>query len=125
MVNAWKLISREPKDVLNDNIIMRFSKYINWIIRSSHYDFNEDMLRMYQHRGDWCRILKRKQFSEAFVRENVLNFNECWGVISKFQVLSEQFINDYADKLDWDFILSHQKVSDKFIADHEEYIYEE
>lgn len=128
MVNAWKLLSREPKEpkgVMNDKFIMRFSKYINWKILSSHYDFNEDMLRMYQHRVDWCRILKRKQFSESFLREMLVNFNECWSTISRYQVLSESFIHEFANKVDWDFIVSHQKVSDSFITEHEEFVYVE
>lgn len=120
--NAWDLLSSEPKEpvgVLNDKIIMRFDRYLNWELLSKHYDFNIDLLRIYFHRVNWHILLERCQFDESILREFASYFPpECWSIISEKQILSESFIHDFADKVDWTDIALYQAVSGKFLSDH-------
>jgi len=121
MANAWAILSMEPKEprgVLNDKFVMRFDRMLDWNLLSTHYDFSLDMLRMYQHRVNWAAVLKRTRFPETFLREMVVNFNGCWATISKYQNLSEAFINDFSDSVDWEYIALYQHVSSKFLTDN-------
>ena len=121
-VNAWNLISSEPKEpigVLNDKFIMRFDRYLNWDLLSKHYDFNIDLLRIYFHRVNWYHIVNRCKLNETVLREFAFSFSpECWSLISQNQILSESFIHDFADKVDWTNIALYQRVSGKFLSDH-------
>ena len=55
-------------------------------------------------------------FSEvdAHLRSNNLTKKD-WISISKYQYLSEEFIEKYADKLDWEIISDYQKLSEEFM----------
>ena len=121
MENTWFLLSREQKEpvgVMTDRFIMKFDRFMDWNLLSSNYDFSIDMLRMYQHRVNWAQILKRKLFPETFLQEMVTNFNDCWGTVSRYQILSESFIHDFAENVDWEDIILYQNVSGKFLNDH-------
>jgi hypothetical protein len=122
METAWQLLSREPKTpigVMTDSFIMKFNRYMDWDLLSEHYDFSLDMLRIYFHRVNWGRVLKRKLFSESFLREMALSFDStAWEVLSRYQILSEQFIHDFSNNVDWDNIALYQNVSGKFLTDH-------
>ena len=61
----------------------------------------EDYLKIYLCKG--CR--------KKIIRDNIIN----WVTISKIPNLSEQFIEKYQDKLDWDNISIYQKLSEPFI----------
>lgn len=121
-MDAWDLLSSEPKEpvgVLNDKIIMKFDRYLNWNLLSKHYDFNIELLRMYFHRVNWRILLSKSKFSESVLREFAPQFSpECWSIISETQVLSESFIHSFADKVDWTNIALYQCVSGKFLVDH-------
>jgi hypothetical protein len=122
METTWQLLSRElkaPEGVMTDSFIMKFDRYMDWNLLSSHYDFSIDMLRIYFHRVVWSKILRRKLFSEVFLREMAVSFDSAaWKVLSRYQFLSEQFIHDFSDKVDWDHIALYQNVSGKFLTDH-------
>jgi hypothetical protein len=121
MENAWSLLSqerKEPEGVLTDNFIMKFSRYLDWEILSSHYEFSIDMLRIFFHRVNWASVLKRQKFPEYFLREMAINFEGCWGIVCKYQKLSESFIHDFASKVDWENVVLYQDVSSEFINNH-------
>ncbi len=125
-MDAWELISSEskrPVGVLTDDFIKRFDSYLHWELLSANYDFSIEMLRIYFHRVNWIKILKRQLFHESFLREMAFNFDlDCWAIISRYQNLSETFIHDYAAALEWDDILLYQNISGSFIDDHKMYI---
>jgi len=43
-----------------------------------------------------------------------------WYTISKYQKLSEDFIEKYQDKVDWDYISKFQKLSEDFIEKYQD-----
>lgn len=124
-ITAWSLISQEPKfpeGVLTDSFVQRFDTHMDWEQLSIHYFFTVTMLRMYFHRVNWIHILQRQQFSEEFLVEMASNFNNCWEVISKYQNLSEGFIEQFKDKLDWQVLFEHQRLTGKFLREHNDYL---
>ena len=54
--------------------------------------------------------------SEDFVNEHVDEVN--WYYISEYQKLSEDFIDKYIDKVNWGNISMYQKLSEDFINEH-------
>lgn len=120
--DCWTLLSMEPKEpqgILNDKIIMRFDRKLRWDLLSKHYQFDEHMLRIYQHRVVWEDILQKQKLSETLLREFSPNFSsKCWEILSEKQRLSESFIRDFADRVDWYNIALYQNVSGKFLSDH-------
>lgn len=126
MGDAWKILSQEPKEpegVLNDGIIMRFDRYLDFELLSKHYDFSIDMLRIYQHRVKWAHIVRRQKLSEYILREMAPNFDDdTWGLISKYYDLNETFIHDFSNKVDWENILLFQTVSADFLNQHKQFM---
>lgn len=121
-MDTWDLLSseqKEPVGVLNDKIIMKFDKYLNWDLLSKNYDFNVKLLRMYFDRVNWFILLARHKYSESVLIEFSSQFSpECWSILSETQILSESFIHRFADKVDWTNIALYQCVSGKFLNDH-------
>lgn len=48
--------------------------------------------------------------------------NLYWNEVAASQTLSEQFMRDFAYKLNWDLVLSRQKLSPEFKQEMKEYI---
>ena len=107
---------------MTDAFIMKFSTRMDWGLLSAHYDFSIDMLRIYMHRVKWASILRRKRFSEDFLREVSPNFTRHdWNVISQHYTLSEAFMREFAHKLNWETIALYQNVSGSFLDEHNQY----
>ncbi len=66
---------------------------------------------------DWnnCEFYKNNQLSEDFIREFKNKVN--WIYISAYKKLSEEFIKEFQDKVDWYFISKRQKLSESFIKE--------
>ena len=56
-----------------------------------------------------------QKLSENFIREFKNRIN--WECISKHQKLSESFIREFQDKVNWNWISKHQKLSKSFIKE--------
>ena len=64
---------------------------------------------------NWYLISKFNLLSEEFIRGN--SDKVYWEHISQYQKLSEEFIKENSDKVDWNNISKYQKLSEKFIRD--------
>ena len=64
---------------------------------------------------DWDNISKYLMLSEDFIREFQKKVD--WDYISKYQKLSEDFIRELQNKVDWDYISEYQKLSEDFIRE--------
>jgi hypothetical protein len=63
--------------------------------------------------------LQDENFSEEELERHINNFDiNCWFCISKYQRLSESFIEKYKDLVNWFCISKHQKLSESFILNH-------
>ena len=61
---------------------------------------------------DW-----REPHSEEFIEDHLKELDKgcCWGEVAAFQRLSEEFIDRYADRLDWSLLFQFQKLSEEFL----------
>ena len=59
--------------------------------------------------------------SEDFIREFQDKVN--WEYISLYQKLSEEFIREFQDKVNWEYISCFQKLSEDFIREFQDKVY--
>jgi len=73
--------------------------------------------------GKWKNLDYYKKLSEEYIRENADSIDQKgWNYISSKPILSEDFIREFADRLDWEQISRKQPLSDKFINEFEDYV---
>lgn len=58
---------------------------------------------------DWCRIVMINLLSEDFIKE--FQDRICWDCVSSHQVLSSNFIIEFQDKLDLEAMLEIETIS--------------
>ena len=63
-------------------------------------------------------LLSSQKLSESFIENNKKN----WKLISRYQELSEEFIDKYSDRVYWDLISQYQQLSKEFIKKYREKI---
>ena len=66
----------------------------------------------------WRLISKHQSLSEDFIRE--FKDRVDWVSISSYQHLSEDFIREFKDRVDWDSISANQHLSEDFIREFED-----
>lgn len=77
-------------------------------------------LKKFAKKIDW-EEMSNEDLPEDFI-ERYANFVD-WNVISYYQTLSEEFIDRFADRVDWRSISRFQTLSEAFISQHSEDIY--
>lgn len=102
------------KDV-NDYLGTRYKsdQEIKWSILSIDYILGEDFIRKYlDYFKDYLTTICSNQgLSEGFIREH-LDLILDWEVISRYQILSQGFIEEFEDKLDLESISFFQPFVD-------------
>ena len=68
--------------------------------------------------SEYDDISQNKILSEDFIEEHADKVN--WDYISIYQNLSENFIEKHQDKVNWLYITIHQKLSENFIEKHQD-----
>lgn len=70
----------------------------------------------------WNSIFNMIELSELFLYNNIDKLNAWngfnWSVISCHQILSEDFMHQFRNKLDWEFLSIKQTMSESFIESH-------
>ena len=59
---------------------------------------------------DWGYVSRYQKLSEKFIEEHKGLVD--WGYVSQYQQLSEKFIKEHKDLVDWNKIATHQKISE-------------
>lgn len=110
-----------------EELFTLLSPHINW--RSIHViadSLNKPLipfLEKYAKNVCWEQIFEDKNFYEEDIHqlEKIAEWDaHVWGSIAAFQPLSEDFIETYQDKLDWDIVFRHQQkhISFSFVKKH-------
>ena len=83
-----------------------------------------DWEKYYDSDFDWndYPFYKDNKLSEDFIREFQDKIN--WKTISATQKLSEEFIIEFKDKVDWEYISKYQKLSKEFKKELNKIFYE-
>jgi len=96
------------------------TRKMNWgeIIRS--YTKDENFVRKYSDNFNWIHwniISNTFNLSEDFMNE--FEDKIIWRIVSRKQKLSECFIEKHSEKLNWNYIYKYQDLSDKFLEKHQ------
>ena len=68
------------------------------------------------NKAEWDMKSNKPGLSEEYIRENSDKIN--WVRISEYQILSENFIREFSDKVNWHVISQYQKLSEGFIREN-------
>ena len=85
-------------------------------------DMDEELVERYKELLDWKYVLQNRHFSDNFIDRNIdffmwidknnSNF-QLWNTISFYQPnLSNEFIDRFADQLDWELMSANQDLSE-------------
>lgn len=122
----WFGICRNQK--FNDAKIRKFFDYLDLDAIGIIQTLSEEIIREYIDVFDWDDITTTQTLSEDIIREAYYNSGDilspkAWRNISRYQKLSENFIEEFSDKgIEWRFISTHQILSDEFINKHKDKI---
>ena len=98
-----------------------------WWLDDSKDIYDESLVREFWDKiTNFRKLFVNKHFSEDFLREVLTSKTRFkfrnWDLVSQTQFLSEQFIEEFADKWNWDNIFMYQTISKDFIHKHKEKI---
>ena len=118
-------------DYFSSSVILQTQKnisdqYLNRQLKSSdkHYivqnfKLSEQLIENNLNNLNINLICSYQTLSEDFIRKHVDIFNKtAWTSISKYQILSEAFIEEFSENVDWYMIFIHQKFSKTFLEKH-------
>lgn len=109
---GWMKALDENK-VPNDFWIKNFNNLPN------DYGVRNAILHTQPLSEDFIVLAFKQGWMEDWVKESP-GHNQNWSVVSSHQILSEDFMEAFEDKLDWFFISIHQKLSKSFIEKHKD-----
>ncbi len=81
---------------------------VNGIIRE--YKLSESFIEKYLNKPGW------RSTTEIYITLG-------WDYVSKYQILSERFIESHIDEVNWYMIFKHQKLSEEFIEKYAHKVY--
>lgn len=110
----YQNISPELFEYLNNKYIILPSSLIAYIVKNQN-NITKEFIEKYNKNIDWTILCDQyHRLTEPFMRE----FHEYldWNKISKAQKLSEKFIEDFQNKVNWKYIFNYQSsLSPEFI----------
>ena len=71
--------------------------------------------------GNWARLSLCESLTEDFIQE--FKDKVDWTCISRYPHLSEDFIRKFADRVDWYYISTYQYLSENFIREFNDWVY--
>lgn len=69
---------------------------------------------------NWREISKNGTLSESFIREYWDELN--WGLLCRYQKVSENLVREFKDKIKWSDYSASKRMSEKFIEEHINYV---
>lgn len=112
-------VYKRLNEVLGTNYSKRLT--INWDYIFRYYTLKEDFIRElspFISSPGWVEMSSHQTLSEEFMDEFKNRLD--WRKISRFQELSEDFIEKHKDHLDWSGVCLNQVLSPGFMDKHEE-----
>ncbi len=131
--------SRNGTKQLSEDFIEEFSEDINWYDVSKYQKLSDKFILKFSDKVVWYYIVKFQKLSESLIEhlidcghislgdviryQNVSedflrkNFDKIDFNIGTYRAISENFMREFADELNWDSISSYQKLSESFIEE--------
>ena len=123
--NYWNYLSIETK--LSEEFILQYFDKFNFKNLLLNQKFSKKFINSSLFWDNiikfdlWEILLKKHYLDISFIEKYIdycENNNVEWSIISRYQKLSEDFMNKYKSKLDWYWISQEQFMTLEFIADN-------
>lgn len=110
--------------MLKENFIDMFKNFHDWEENYKYkvYNFNDeeetpfyDIWSDQKYKYAWYDAITKKEWDEDEVRRRYNEIN--WKFVCRWIDLSESFIREFRDYVDWKLIKKHQKVSKDFLIE--------
>lgn len=132
----WGLISFFQE--LSEYFIREFKDKVDWVHVSKRQKLSEDFIFEFSDSISWDSLFMNEYVTEEFILNNlnlfdkylvftyrplsikslsVINKDGCFNAISKFQVLTHDFIREHKHDVDWENISKCQILSEDFIRE--------
>lgn len=91
-----------------------------WRLIWIHQQVNEEFIKTNLNYVEWFYVLNYQYLSEEFLIHIITTVEDFqhnpihWLLISQYCTLSEDFIRQYKDLLNWEFLIHKQNMSDAF-----------
>lgn len=116
----WTLVCRYSQ--MDENILEAFYKYLDFEEISINQTLSPEFIS--KHINDFKLYMEEigdnQRLTEDFMREykDIVD----WRAISRSQKLSESFLDEMKDYVDWTWVSYKQKLSSRFIETHMDYV---
>lgn len=119
-------ISEEYMMQLYDKIQTEEQRKRFWVFLPIFQCLSPQFILKYRKNLKMSDVFSRQELSEDFIKKYNKKYRlsvKLWKTISINQKLSEGFMHDFRNKLDWIEISKYQVLSEKFIQEHKDYIH--
>ena len=99
-----------------------YGGYLNWSIVTGKHKFSEEILLQFKDKIDWKQACISQKLSMEFIDNNFNMFKPYLYEVCKYQKLTERFMRNHKNELDWNTISEYQKLSEKFILEMSDYV---
>lgn len=109
------------KTKINNIVSIKTADYINlidnmnWKALSSHRYLSEKLMFQFQTYLSWIEIFTCQRLSHEFMRNQLGKIYRYKEIVSKFQILTEEAMTEFAELLDWNLLSQYQNMSEEFI----------
>lgn len=111
---------------LTKNFVRKYADILNWNFVCAWQKFDGDFLMEFKDKVKWETALEEQIFSEEWIRKNADWFeHEHWYHLSdnKKLKLSESFLREYKDQLEWCFLSYRYDFTPEFVREVSDKIY--
>lgn len=134
-IKGTDIESKEYKDILSDlvfyfnlteDFLYRYKDYLNWNCVCTYQTLSEDFITYMKKYIKWNTLLENQNLSEEFLRKNINWFeHKHWYHLSMNRKirLSDQFLRECANELEWTYISTYYHFSDDFLREMNEKIW--
>ncbi len=116
----WTKVSAAPE--LNAFMMDNYGGYLNWSIVTGKHKFSEEILLQFKDKIDWKQACISQKLSMEFIDNNFNMLKPYLYEVCKYQKLTEKFIRNHKNELDWNTISEYQKLSERFILEMSDYV---
>lgn len=125
---SWKNLCTSNCE-LSYNFIREYSDKIDWTTFSRWKKLEPHFMEEVKDKCIFSLSLFHQRYSEEFINKHLNKFindyldkHYVWTVIPQTQRVSEQFIEKWKDKINWEEVCRYQKLSSKFLDEHTKYL---
>lgn len=117
----WYYLTKHHK--MSEKMLDKYADKLDWDLVWLRQNVSEDFIEKHKNRiSTWDHICVKRQLSPEFVRRHINEWH--WKVISQESILTEDFIREFKDYLDWQILTIHHygEWNEEFIREMKDYI---